>query len=154
MSPTNSVPGLILPKVQAPLAGSPGASAMAARNNQAQQQSALANAVGGRRRRRVKIGANKIGANKIGANKIGGAITVPQMPGDTSGANAVIAQNARHSTQGAANAQYDTAAMKKGGTRRKKGGNPNWLWGCFSGGRSKRRTSKRRTRKTRRRNKK
>ncbi len=164
MSPTNSVPGLILPKVQAPLAGSPGASAMAARNNQAQQQAALANAVGGRRRRRVKmgankigankIGANKIGANKIGANKIGGAITVPQMPGDTSGANAVIAQNARHSTQGAANAQYDTAAMKKGGTRRKKGGNPNWLWGCFSGGRSKRRTSKRRTSKTRRSNKK
>jgi hypothetical protein len=173
MSPTNSVPGLVLPTVQAPLAGSPGASAMAARNNQAQQQTALANAVGGRRRR-VKMGANKMGANKMGANKMGantmgantmgankmgankmgGAITVPQMPGDTSGANAVIAQNARHSTQGAANAQYDTAAMKKGGTRRKKGGNPNWLWGCSSGGRSKRRTSKRRTSKTRRRNKK
>jgi hypothetical protein len=143
MSPTNSVPGLVLPKVQAPLAGSPGASAMAARNNQAQQQAALANAVGGRRRR------VKMGANKMGANKRGGAITVPQMPGDTSGANAVIAQNARHSTQGAANAQYDTAAMKKGGTRRKKGGNPNWLWGCSSGGRSKRRTSKRRTSKRR-----
>lgn len=153
MSPTNSVPGLVLPTVQAPLAGSPGASAMAARNNQAQQQAALANAVGGRRRR-VKMGANKMGANKMGANKMGGAITVPQMPGDTSGANAVIAQNARHSTQGAANAQYDAAAMKKGGTRRKKGGNPNWLWGCSSGGRSKRRTSKRRTSKTRRRNKK
>jgi len=148
MSPTNSVPGLLLPTVKAPLAGSPGASAMAARNNQAVQQAALANAVGGRRRR------VKRGANKIGANKIGGAITVPQMSGDTSGANAVIAQNARHSTQGAANAQYDTAAMKKGGTRRKKGGNPNWLWGCFSGGRSKRRTSKKRTTKTRRRNKK
>jgi hypothetical protein len=123
---------------------------MAARNNQAQQQAALANAVGG-----FKRGANKRGANKMGgANKRGGAITVPQMPGDTSGANAVIAQNARHSTQGAANAQYDAAAMKKGGTRRKKGGNPNWLWGCFSGGRSKRRTTKRRTSKTRRRNKK
>ncbi len=146
MSTTNSVPGLLLPTVKAPLAGTPGASAMAARSNQAQQQSALANAVGGRRRRRVKIGANKIGANKIG-----GAITVPQMPGDTSGANAVATQNARHSTQGAANAQYDAAAMKKGGTRRKKGGNPNWLWGCFSGGR---RQSKKRTRKTRRRNKK
>ena len=64
MSPTNSVPGLVLPKVQAPLAGSPGASAMAARNNQAQQQAALANAVGGRRRR-VKMGANKMGANKM-----------------------------------------------------------------------------------------
>ena len=148
MSPTNSVPGLLLPTVKAPLAGSPGASAMAARNNQAVQQAALANAVGGRRRR------VKRGANKRGANKIGGAITVPQMSGDTSGANAVIAQNARHSTQGAANAQYDAAAMKKGGTRRKKGGNPNWLWGCFSGGRSKRRTSKRRTTKTRHRNKK
>ena len=153
MSPTNSVPGLLLQTVKAPLAGSPGASAMAARNNQAVQQAALANAVGGRRRR-VKRGANKRGANKRGANKIGGTITVPQMSGDTSGANAVIAQNARHSTQGAANAQYDAAAMKKGGTRRKKGGNPNWLWGCFSGGRSKRRTSKRRTTKTRHRNKK
>ena len=148
MSTTNSVPGLVLPKVQAPLAGSPGSSAMAARNNQAQQQAALANAVGGRRRR------VKRGANKRGANKMGGAITVPQMPGDTSGANAVATQNARHSTQGAANAQYDAAAMKKGGTRRKNGGNPNWLWGCFSGGRSKRRTTKRRTSKTRRRNKK
>ena len=148
MSPTNSVPGLLQPTIKAPLAGSPGASAMAARNNQAQQQAALSNAVGGRRRR-VKRGTNKRGANKRGANKRGGAITVPQMPGDTSGANAVATQNARHSTQGAANAQYDAAAMKKGGTRRKKGGNPNWLWGCFSGGRSKRRTSK-----TRRHNKK
>jgi hypothetical protein len=141
MSTNNSVPGLLLPTVQAPLAGSPGASAMAARNNQAQQQAALANAVGGRRKMRR-----------------GGAITVPQMPGDTSGANAVIAQNAQHSTQAAANAQFDAAAMKKGGSRRKKGGNPNWSWGCSSGGRSKRRTMKRRTMKRRttktRRNKK
>ena len=144
MSTTNSVPGLVLPKVQAPLAGSPGSSAMAARNNQAQQQAALANAVGGRRKMRR------------GANRRGGAITVPQMPGDTSGANAVIAQSAQHSTQGAANAQYDAAAMKQGGTRRKKGGNPNWSWGCSSGGKrkTKRRTMKRRTTKTRRRNKK
>ena len=145
MSTNNSVPGLLLPTVQAPLAGSPGASAMAARTNQAQQQAALANAVGGHRKMRRR-----------GANRRGGAITVPQMPGDTSGANAVIAQNAQHSTQGAANAQYDATAMKKGGTRRKKGGNPNWLWGCSSGGKrkSKRRTRKRRTTKTRRRNKK
>ena len=138
MSPTNSVPGLLLPTVKAPLSGSPGASAMATRNNQAQQQAALANAVGGRRRR-----------VKRGTNKRGGAITVPQMPGDTSGANAVIAQNARHSTQGVANAQYDNAAKIKGGSRRKKGGNPNWSWGCSSGGKSKRRNTK-----TRRRNKK
>ena len=123
MSTNNNVPGLLLPTVQAPLAGSPGASAIAARNNQAQQQAALANAVGGRRKIRK-----------------GGAITVPQMPGDTSGANAVIAQNARHSTQGVANAQYDSAALQTGGT------NPNLSWGCYSGGRrkTKRRTIRRR----------
>jgi hypothetical protein len=138
MSTTNNnVPGLLLPTTQAPLAGSPGASAMAARNNQSQQQAALANAVGGRRKMRR-----------------GGAITVPQMPGDTSGANAVATQNAQNSVQAAANAKYDAAAMKQGGTRRKKGGNPNWLWGCYSGGRKKsNRKSKRITikrRKTRR----
>jgi hypothetical protein len=129
MSTNSNVPGLLLPTTQAPLAGSPGASAMAARNNQSIQQAALANAVGGRRKMRR-----------------GGAITVPQMPGDTSGANAVATQNAQNSVQAAANAQYDAAAMKKGGSRRKKGGNPNWSWGCYSGGRrkSKRRTIKRR----------
>ena len=134
MSTNNSVPGLLLPKVQAPLAGTPGASAMAARSNQQQQQAALANAVGGRRKMRKC------------ANKMGGAITVPQMPGDTSGANAVVTQNAKHSTQAAANSQFDAAAMTTGGTRRRKGGNPNWSWGCSSGGRRKRSTSKRRTR--------
>jgi hypothetical protein len=152
MSTNSNVPGLLLPTVQAPLAGSPGASAMAARNNQSAQQSALSNAVGGFKK--MRRGANRIGgANRRGGpNKRGGTITVPQMPGDTSGANAVIAQNAQHSTQGAANAQYDASAMKKGGTRRKKGGNPNWLWGCSSGGKRK---SKRRTRTSkRRRNKK
>jgi len=137
----NNVPGLSLPTVSAPLAGSPGASAMMARSNQSAQQAALANAVGGRRKMRK------------GANKIGGAITIPQMPGDTSGANAVATQNAGNSVQAAANAKYDAAAMKKGGTRRRKGGNPNWSWGCSSGGRRKRITTKRRTikrRKTRR----
>lgn len=39
-------------------------------------------------------------------------------------------------------------AVMGGGTRRyKKGGNPNWTWGCYSGG--KRHTKRRRIRKTR-----
>jgi hypothetical protein len=137
MSTTNNnVPGLLLPTTRAPLAGSPGASAMAVRNNQTQQQAALANAVGGRRKMRR-----------------GGAITVPQMPGDTSGANAVATQNASNSVQAAANAKYDATAMTKGGTRRRNGGNPNWLWGCYSGGRRKSKRKSKRTikrRKTRR----
>ncbi len=35
-------------------------------------------------------------------------------------------------------------SSQKGGSRRRKGGNPDWLWGCMSGGALK----KRRTRKS------
>jgi hypothetical protein len=116
MSTNSNVPGLTYPTVQAPLAGSPGASAMAARTATMNRQAALSNAVSGGSKK--KRGASKRGR---GANKRGGAIPVPQMPGDTSGANAVIAQNARNSTQAAANAQYDKVGgtMKKGGRRRR-----------------------------------
>jgi hypothetical protein len=44
MTTNSNVPGLYLPTVTAPLAGTPGASAMAARNNQVVQQAALAKA--------------------------------------------------------------------------------------------------------------
>jgi hypothetical protein len=122
MSTNSNVPGLTYPTVQAPLAGSPGASAIAARTATINKQAALSNAVSGGSKR--KRSANKRGANKRkrGANKRGGAIAVPQIPGDTSGANAVIAQNARNSTQAAANAQYDKVGgtMKKGGRRRRR----------------------------------
>ena len=125
MSTNNNVPGLTYPTVQAPLAGSPGASAMAARTATMNRQAALSRAVSGGskriRRGASKRGANKRGASKRGANKRGGAIQVPQMAGDTSGANDVIAQNARNSTQAAANAQYDNVGgtVKKGGRKRR-----------------------------------
>jgi len=44
-------------------------------------------------------------------------------------------------------------AVMGGGTRRlKKGGNPDWIWGCYSGGKrhTKRRRNNRLTRKSRR----
>ena len=118
MTTNSNVPGLYLPTVTAPLAGTPGASAMAARNNQVVQQAALAKAVSG-------------GFRKM---RRGGAITVPQMPGDTSGANAVLAQNSGISVQSAANAQYD----KVGGKRRRR-----------STKKRRRSTKKRRTRRHR-----
>jgi hypothetical protein len=124
MTTNSNVPGLYLPTVTAPLAGTPGASAMAARNNQVVQQAALAKAVSG--------GFRKM--RRGGANRRGGAITVPQMPGDTSGANAVLAQNSGISVQSAANAQYD----KVGGKRRRR-----------STKKRRRSTKKRRTRRHR-----
>ena len=122
MTSNSNVPGLYLPTVSAPLAGTPGASAMAARNNQVVQQAALAKAVSG--------GFRKLRTG--GANRRGGAIVVPQMPGDTSGANGVFAQSPGNSVQAAANAKYD----KVGGKRRRR-----------STKRRRRSTKKRRTRR-------
>jgi hypothetical protein len=44
------------------------------------------------------------------------------------------------------------AVMTRGTRRYKKGGNPNWVWGCYSGGKShtKRRYNTRYNRKSRR----
>ena len=70
----------------------------------------------------------------------------------------IATSNARVASQGQANSQYDNDLSKGGGKRCKRGGNPDWLWGCYSGGkRRKTRTNKRKTRRYRkktRRNKK
>ena len=135
MSNNNAPNGMTYPTVQAPLAGNPNASAMTAMSNRNASQASLSSAVTG------------------GTKKKGGATTVPQftMSYKTTGGvgqdpNAVITQNAGISTQGAANAEYDSHAQK-GGNR---GGNPNWLWGCSSGGKKRKtRTNKRKTRRYR-----
>ena len=139
MSNNNNAPnGMTYPTVQAPLAGNPNASAMTAMSNRNASQASLSSAVTG------------------GTKKKGGATTVPQftMSYKTTGGvgqdpNAVITQNAGISTQGAANAEYDSHAHK-GGNR---GGNPNWLWGCMSGGK-KNKKSTRKNKKSTRKNKK
>jgi hypothetical protein len=54
--------------------------------------------------------------------------------------------------QSAAYSVHDNQATIMGGSRRKKkGGNPDWLWGCYSGG--KRRTYRRKNRKNKRKTK-
>ena len=139
MSNNNAPNGMTYPTVQAPLAGNPNASAMTAMSNRNASQASLSSAVTG------------------GTKKKGGATTVPQftMSYKTTGGvgqdpNAVITQNAGISTQGAANSKYDALAQQ-GGNRCKKGGNPDWLWGCSSGGKKRRtRTNKRRTRTNKR----
>jgi hypothetical protein len=151
-----SIPGLIYPTSKGMLAGNPRDSAIANMNNASAIQAQANNAVGGRRRR-------------VG----GGNIPVPQFQmlyepqgGPGTNPNNQIQTNAAISTQGAANAALDSGAFKKGGRRRRskklnsrklnsrklnsrklKGGNPDWNWGCMSGGRKRRSCRRKRSNK-------
>jgi hypothetical protein len=139
-----SVPGMTYPTQKGMPAGNPRDSAMANMNNNAQLQANANKAMaGGRFKRHRKY-------------RGGNSIVVPQfnMPYEPQGGpgtnpNNQIQQNASTSTQGAANSKFDGEAFKKGGTRRKKGGNPDWIWGCSSGGRKKRTRRSRRSRRSR-----
>lgn len=145
MSDNSSYPGMMTPTQKGMLAGNPRDSAMQSMNNNAQLQAqANKNLSGGRHRKRNTYR--------------GGAINAPQMQilydvqnGPGSGPNDQMKGNAQTSTQMAANAALDSGATKMGGSRRRrsrKGGNPDWVWGCMSGGK------KSRTRKMGRKNKK
>jgi hypothetical protein len=133
MSNNNSnpaVPGMMYPVSKGMLAGNPRASAMMQMDINNSKLASLNSAVGGRRPRRKSV-------------RRGGAVVVPQFPNtypqqssDSTGTNAQIAGLSRTSTQASANKVYDGYATQKGGKcKSKKGGNPDWLWGCYSGGR-------------------
>ena len=150
MSLNSNVPGLKLPTQKAMLAGNPRDSAIQANNNANQKSASLSAAVGGSRRRRK-----------------GGAIAAPQFQmqytdqsGPGGSPNNQVQQNSQISTQQSANAALDSGALTKGGRHRRhtrKGGNPDWKWGCYSGGkkksnkRTKRRPNRKSIRKTNRR---
>jgi hypothetical protein len=130
-----SANGITLPTQKAMLAGNPRDSAIASMNNASQSQ-ASANKLAGGRRRKYR----------------GGAIAAPQMQmlytpqgGPGTNPNDQMKSNAITQSQTNANSVYDKDALMKGGSRRKRrGGNPDWLWGCMSGGKkcSKRRRNK------------
>ena len=97
--------------------------------------------------------------------KKGGALIVAQvqpMYKEVSGPGGTVTDTQKNmgstSAQSQSNAEYDNQLNKGGGKRCKKGGNPDWLWGCYSGGKKRKtRTNKRKTRRYRkktRRNKK
>ena len=144
LSTNKPVPGLMQPTQKAMLSGNPRDSAIASQNASNQKLNNLNQiSKGGRRRSR------------------GGAIAVPQYQmnytpqnGPGQDPNSVIKQNSQISTQGTENAKYDSLATQSGGkswSKSKKGGkyNPDWSWGCYSGGRKSRRRSHRRSRRTR-----
>jgi hypothetical protein len=150
MSNNNSIPGMMIPTQKGMLAGTPRDSAMQSMNNNAQIQAQANNSLSGGRHRKRK------------GYRGGNAIAVPQYQmlyepqgGNGTNPNNQIQGNAQTSTQMAANSALDSGATKIGGSRHRrsrKGGNPDWLWGCMSGG--KKRTSKsgrkRKSRKSRR----
>jgi len=117
--------GITLPTQKAMLAGNPRDSAIASMTNASQSQ-ASANKLAGGRRRKYR----------------GGAIAAPQMQmlytpqgGPGTNPNDQMKTNASTQSQTNANRAYDKDAMMTGGSRRKRrGGNPDWLWGCMSGG--------------------
>jgi hypothetical protein len=146
MSNNSSVPGITYPTVQSTGAGSPRDAAIA--NNAA-------------------MNAKQAEANKMtaGSKKKGGAVTVgvPQVSYTPTGGpgqdpTSITKLNAQYGSQSSANAEFDKNALKGGSRRKRKGGNPDWIWGCYSGGKKRKtRTNKRKTRKYRkktRRNKK
>ena len=136
MSQNNSpVAGITYPIKTSMLGSTPMQSAAIAGANANQQKVNLAAAVGGSKKKLY-----------VGGQSAPGTLVVPQfkMPYNVTNApsqspNAVIQSGAAISTQSRSNAQYDSLALSGGKRKRrrsKKGGNRNWSWGCYSGGKT------------------
>ena len=149
MSNNNSDKGVMFPTQKGMLAGTPRESAMVSMKQNSQLQAQASSALsGGRHRKRKAYGG-------------GDTLTVPQYQmlyepqgGNGTNPNNQIQASSQTSTQMAANAALDkVGGSKRRGSRRRsrKGGNPDWLWGCMSGGkkRSRKAGRKRRTSKSR-----
>lgn len=142
---SNTPPGLIQPTL-APLppgAGNPRSAAIIEQQN-ANDKLARLNSVGGKRKRKYKGGADMVAVPQFQMQ-----YTPTGGPGSTP--NNIIATTTQNNMQSVANSVDDSKATIKGGTRRryKKGGNPDWIWGCYSGGKThtKRKRNSRRSRK-------
>ena len=113
--------------------------------NQRQNNLNKAAAGGSKRRKKYRGGANSI------------QVPVPQFQmqyvptgGPGSNPNDQVANNAARGMQSNADSVYDNNASVMGGRRRyRKGGNPDWIWGCYSGGKSRRCHNARKSRKHR-----
>lgn len=148
----NSVPGMMYPTQKAMIGSNPSDSArLSALNKSAAQAQANQLMAGG-----------KIRKSRYG----GGNIAVPQYQmlyepqgGNGSGPNNIIQSTSQTSTQMNANQAFDHNASKMGGSRsggskRRRGGNPDWVWGCMSGGKKRTRKSRRKSSRKSRRNRK
>lgn len=125
-------PGLVLPTVTAPLGNSDRQSAIIAGDQTALKMNRMSNELAGGKRKRG--GSN----GKIVVPQFQMSYTPQNGPGQDP--NAQIKNNAVIGTQAAANSVYDAEALKFGGS------NPDWVWGCSSGGKRKRRSTNKKRR--------
>jgi hypothetical protein len=129
------------------VAGDPRSSAIAEQaNRNAMQTSANKAMAGGKHKKKHRGGAEN------------NTLVVPQFTmsysptgGPGSNPNDQVQATSQTSTQMAANSVYDKAATRVGGSRRckrrLKGGNSDWNWSCYSGGKKSKRRHTRRNRK-------
>jgi len=149
MSTQNSPPGLINPSVTSypPGANSPATAAKSINDSNNQKLQNINQMAAGSKRRKRGGGNTNVSVPVIKP-------IYAQQNGPGTDTTSQQAQGQSISMQSTAWKIHDSQATKMGGSRRKykKGGNPNWLWGCYSGG--KRRTYRRKNmkhkRKTRR----
>ena len=143
----SSTPGVINPTTIGPLGGTPRESAMIARANANNFQN-TANAMSGGKYRRFK------GGNGIAVAQFN--LPYPEQNGPGTGINNQVQDLNKISTQGAANSAMDNLATvktggfainkkkafshKKNSNSRMAGGNPDWTWPCYSGGKHHRKT--------------
>ena len=137
---------VIYPTIKGPLAGTPRDSAMENMKQNAQLQAQANTALsGGRHRKRKAYG----GGDTLVAPQA--TLLYPETNGPGTGVNSQMQGNAQISTQMAANAALDKVGgyKRRGSSRRRsrKGGNPDWLWGCMSGGKKRSRKAYGRRRK-------
>ena len=141
---STNVAGMPYPQEKPMLAGNPKDSAIAANNQATTRQADLIKATSGGKGKGKR---HRYKRNKYGGAKDGVVVPQPQMQYTPTGAagqnpNDIITQNAGVSIQSTENAKNDSYA-RVGGSRKRKGGNSNWSWGCYSGG--KRKTKSRRS---------
>jgi hypothetical protein len=143
MSNQNSPPGLINPTVNSypPGTNSPATAAKFINDANNQKLQNINQMAAGSRRQRKRGG----GTSDVNVPIIKPIYSQQNGPGTDPTSQQARAQSIN--MQSTANSVYDNQSTKMGGSKRKykRGGNPDWLWGCYSGGR--RRTHRHKTRR-------
>jgi len=128
---------VINPTTIGQMGANPRASAIAERNAANNFQNSANQAMAGGKHKRLRGGATTSGIPVAQFS-----LPYKEQSGPGTGINAQTVDLNKTNTQGAAFAVDDSLGAKKGGFRKRSrrskiGGNPDWSWGCYSGGKRK-----------------
>ena len=138
-----SYPGIIPITQQSFLNGatSPRTDAIQQQINMNQKQTLINQAGQGRRNRYRKYKGGATSSNQVPVPQF--QMLYKSTGGPGTNPNDQVSKGAQNGMQATANSVYDNQATKMGGRKRyRKGGNSDWSWGCYSGGKTKRRVSR------------